>query len=1015
MFRKIKLAVVAYILIAGLSRPASAQLTFDAGAIKSHPVTPDQVDGMMHVKAFGALKQGPRNQPGQIHPPLEVKDEPRYFGSSLGPATNIRVPTMSVQAPSVLRSFATTPSLTGLQPPDPVLAVGPNHVVTTTNEGMRIHALDGTVITFVAWPNFFPATVDGVTAGTFSDPQILYDAFHDRWLLAMTCYDIAHQVGRVWIVRSNTPDPNGAWDGFRVGMRVADDPGDFRFIVDYPRLGMNDDTIYLTGSLFAYPDFQPSGSRLMQIDLNALELPAPVLIGDTWTGFATDVVCPAVMRSHQSYYGDPAWSVGYLVQASDSYDNVVMVWRFATRWSVRATAFVDGFAVPVNFYYPPPPAYQYGGQGSPYIDSGDCRIAGVTFFNGIMETTQQVGYDPQDGSGVSSAIKTYRWDTTAVGQPVLVRDQILYSSGFDLYYPSATLTIDGDSIWALCASSPTFSPSLLTLSWRTSGLDGDFALIKSGEDIYNRPPNRWGDYFGSALDPFDMRTVWITGEYTKTPNLFGVWVAETNYKPFTTLIVADASGPPGGATTLHATLYRNDTGATVAGGTIRFNLGGFDVGTAVTDGNGVATLACTIPGSLLAGQRPIIATFDRSTTLNACAGSGTLTVGSVGTSLTVPAVSAVVGQAAQIGATLVRSTDKGGISGKAVAFKLDGVVMAGSPATTDANGNAVLPYTPAEGSVGNHSISASFAGDANYGASTGTGTLTIGKGSVSLAAQDAVGGVGGPVTLTATLTRSVDGSPLSGRTVTFKVGTANAGSVLTDSAGKASRSYTIPTGTPLGTKTITATFAGDADYGSTSATATLTVKFRTTLTVTNVTGTYAQVVALKATLKGGSPATPLPGQNVVFKIDGNAVGTAQTVSTGTATLAYVITDDIGTHVITAQFGGDGTYGPTVSAPATLTVQSGTHVTADALKAPAGTNVSFGAILTRTSDDGPLEGRTLSFLVNGVQIGSAVTDANGRAAITVKAPAAKARLSIQVKFGGETYYKASSGTGSVMGM
>lgn len=995
-------------LLAACPAPLRAQLTLDVSRIRSYPV---QVDGRLKIDSVAGLPQGPRAQMGTIHPPLETEEHAvNPLGTSRGPAVNVPIPMYSILAPATLRSFPTTPSLTGLQPPDPVLAVGPNHVVTTTNEGMRIHNPDGTTVSFVAWPNFFPATVDGVTAGTFSDPQILYDHYHDQWLLAMICYDIAGQVGRVWIVRSDGPDPNGGWNGFRLSMRVSDDPSSFQFLIDYPRLGMNDDTVYITGALFSYPSFQASGSRMLQISLNALEQASPAIVADTWTGFETDIVCPAVMRTPQAYYGNPSWNVGYLVQASDFDSDKIIVWRFASRWSAGATAFVDGYLQNVNYYYPPPAGYQVGGPSSPYIDTGDCRVAGVTFLNGIMETTQQVGYDPMDGSGVSSSIKTYRWDTTGIGEPALVRDLIIYSGGTDLYYPSATLTIDGDSLWAVAASSPSLSPSLMTLAWRTSGLDGSFALIKQGEDIYNRPPNRWGDYFGTALDPFDQRTVWVTGEYAKATNSWGVWVAETNYKPFTTMMVSNASGTPGGTTTLSATLKRSGTGTPVSGGTIKFTLDSYYVGAAVSDANGVATLLATIPAELNAGTHAIIGTFDRSTTLNGCAGAATLTIGSAPTSISVPNVTAQVGQPVLLAATLVQSSNSAGVAGKSLTFKVDGVAVPGSPATTDSTGKATVSYTPAEGSIGSHTISVAFAGDSGYNASTGSGTLTVGRGGTVLVVQNVSGSAGSTVTLRASLTRTGDNAPLSGKSITFTVGTAVLSPATTDASGVATKSYAIPSTTGAGAVIpVSASFGGDVNYTASSGSASLSVLMKATLTTSGASGNFGSSVVLKATLKNA--VSGISGAAVRFKVDGTAVGTATTDATGVALLAHVLTEAVGTHVLSSEFDGDSWNAPAKGTNATLTVKPlATTLTVTNLIVPPGTATNLKATLKAGTVF--LSGKPVDFSIDGVSAGTAMTDASGMALLPFTAGASEGSYTIAAKFSGDSMYGTSSGSGTL---
>ncbi|MCX6896976.1 MAG: Ig-like domain-containing protein, partial [Verrucomicrobia bacterium] len=160
-----------------------------------------------------------------------------------------------------------------------------------------------------------------------------------------------------------------------------------------------------------------------------------------------------------------------------------------------------------------------------------------------------------------------------------------------------------------------------------------------------------------------------------------------------------------------------------------------------------------------------------------------------------------------------------GISGETVEFKVDGTAV--GTAITNASGVATFSYTvPANAALGSHTIVASFAGDTDYAASSGSGSLTVSKITTSLAAADASGVIGSSATLTATLTAG--GSGVSGKTISFTVDGATVGSGTTDASGVASFSYSIPSGTAAGDHAVAASFDGDTTYESSSATATLT-------------------------------------------------------------------------------------------------------------------------------------------------------------------------------------------------
>ena len=76
-------------------------------------------------------------------------------------------------------------------PPDPHLAVGPNHVIAVINSSFKIFDKSGNLLKSIDADDFFSAILPN--AGTF-DPQVIYDHFENRWFILfdnqMRCYPI---------------------------------------------------------------------------------------------------------------------------------------------------------------------------------------------------------------------------------------------------------------------------------------------------------------------------------------------------------------------------------------------------------------------------------------------------------------------------------------------------------------------------------------------------------------------------------------------------------------------------------------------------------------------------------------------------------------------------------------------------------------------------------------------------------------------------------------------------------
>ena len=217
----------------------------------------------------------------------------------------------------------------------------------------------------------------------------------------------------------------------------------------------------------------------------------------------------------------------------------------------------------------------------------------------------------------------------------------------------------------------------------------------------------------------------------------------------------------------------------------------------------------------------ITVTFAGDTGDGASTGTGTLTVTKAATVLTVLNVSGAPGQTITLTGTLKAGSVL--LSGKTLTFKVDSTTV--GTAVTSASGVATKSFVISNAyAVGSHTITVTFAGDTSDAASTGTGTLTVVKGNTNLVVPAVTGTHGTSVTLTATLTRTTDNTGLAGKSILFKVGSATAGTGVTNSSGVASVSYLIPAATAPGTLAILTYFTGDAGYNGHNGSGTLTVK-----------------------------------------------------------------------------------------------------------------------------------------------------------------------------------------------
>lgn len=160
--------------------------------------------------------------------------------------------------------------------------------------------------------------------------------------------------------------------------------------------------------------------------------------------------------------------------------------------------------------------------------------------------------------------------------------------------------------------------------------------------------------------------------------------------------------------------------------------------------------------------------------------------------------------------------------------------------------------------------------------------------------------------------------------------------------------------------------------------------------------------------------TPVAGKTLSFTVDGTPVAVETTNGDGRATHSYVIpeADGAGARAIAVTFAGDAPLHPS-GGGATLTVSKGSlNVWVLSRSVAQGGLAYLRAYLRRLPDLAWLEGRLVTVDVDGTDIGSATTDASGRASVLYACPSGfpLGSHSIGAQFAGDAAFLPASGAG-----
>lgn len=143
------------------------------------------------------------------------------------------------------------------------------------------------------------------------------------------------------------------------------------------------------------------------------------------------------------------------------------------------------------------------------------------------------------------------------------------------------------------------------------------------------------------------------------------------------------------------------------------------------------------------------------------------------------------------------------------------------------------------------------------------------------------------------------GTPVSGRSITFQVGSTGPFAAATNSSGTAAQAYTSTLA--AGSYIASAVFAGDAFYNPSSATSGFSVAPKgTSVVYTGATsGKPNKIVALSAALKDAT-GKPLPGRTITFQL-GAQTASGVTDAFGAATASLQLNQKNGTYTLTATY------------------------------------------------------------------------------------------------------------------
>jgi uncharacterized membrane protein len=454
---------------------------------------------------------------------IPLRPRPLTGGGALAPTTSLTDQALqtAVGGPLELEDDGGKPRFPGLgangsAPPDPNLAVGPNHIVQIVNTEFAVYSKGGTI--FAGYPKTIGSLFSGLPGtsctGNFGDPIVQYDKAADRWLISQLGSFSAP--GAECIAVSQTNDPTGAYNLYAYSFANN--------LNDYPKIG-----VWPTSTNSAYTAtynlFANGGSFFVGAALCAYDRAAML------SGAASPVsICFTIANDGGYLPSDldgstlpPAGSPGVFL-------------TFETLSSLRYYQLSPNFANPGSSTLSAPTDIAVasfseacgGGTCIPQagtsqqLDSlGDRPMYRLAYRN--FGDHHALVFNHSVTAGSSVGVRWYELRSPLTGAFTLYQQGTFAPDSTYRWMGSAAMDQAGDIAVGYSASSSSLFPAIRYTGRTPSDALGTMRAetsLLAGTGSQTVGLSRWGDYTAMRIDPSDDCTFWYTNQYQPSNGTF---------------------------------------------------------------------------------------------------------------------------------------------------------------------------------------------------------------------------------------------------------------------------------------------------------------------------------------------------------------------------------------------------------------------------------------------------------------------------------------------------------------
>jgi hypothetical protein len=399
------------------------------------------------------------------------------------------------------------------------MSVGPNHVIAAVNNEFHIYDREGILLKNISEAAWISQIVN---TPVISDPQVIYDHFHNKWVMLWFTRDQAIFQAPFIICYSDDENPLGTWYMYAINSELNGSTYDGNW-GDYPKIGYDDQALYIASRQFRFDGGGRDYSKIRILNSNDFYAAqgGPVTWSDIWNirvnGENYDVITP-----YFSY--DSGNDTAYFIYSRQTVSGATNFYQlFKITDPITNPVLTSTPLITSTPYYRAPSAQQPGGNpvdNFTWMCKAPVLRDGLLYAAHAIRNTQHTTY---------SSIKYFVID---VNSNTLVEEVEQGEDGYFFIQPA--ITVDKDHNIAITyskSSSSTYIGAYYSTRFSTDPPGLSSSKVMSEGQSTQTGSTRWGDYFAAVVDPVNQYDIWLFCEFAKGGD-WSTWLTELRLKLF---------------------------------------------------------------------------------------------------------------------------------------------------------------------------------------------------------------------------------------------------------------------------------------------------------------------------------------------------------------------------------------------------------------------------------------------------------------------------------------------------